>query len=399
MNEKDILEILTLFEIELDERMQESEGELEKVKYYAEFSINGIVFKNIFMTSEKDVDGNVSYHVYCGDSSNEILAIDSEGNVIIKNEALNGFIDGIDLESLIQENDNEPGRLRGISEKATPEEMEEALSKKNNEDDRDNQEQDEDANEIEESLKEQGEEDLEISQYRKIKDTEVAKRMPDVFGNGNENGLAYSNKLNRYVMISKQDGQYQVNKNVQPAKMTWKSVISVESDPQSVGRKYPHALMDTNRDDKKIAVIIGQYGEVNIETVEVCPCKERVEYISRGVRSEGQGLDKQQSNQLTQDSKASGVNGETDIGNGQEEIEQEQRDTNQPLDDKITEDDYIPNTDKKWGKLMEETGESLTELIKRYNREMEKNLDSKKAVEAIENDYGRMNRQHEHKQN
>lgn len=398
MKQKDIFEILALFEQELDERMQESKGEVERVKYYETFSINGIDFKNIFITTEKDVDGNITYHLYCGDSSNEILSIDSDGKVIIKNEDLEKYIDEIDLESLMKENEKTPGRLKGISEKATPEEMEQVLKGQNKEDDIENEEQDEETQEIEHDLEEQGE-DLGISKYRKIKDTNVAERMPDVFGNGNENGLAYSNKLHRYVMISKQNGQYQLNENVEPAKMTWKSVISIESNPQSVGRKYPHALMDTNRDDKKIAVIIGPYGEIDIETVEVRTCKEKVEYISREVRSEGEGLDKQQSYKLTQESKESGKNGETDIGNGQEQIEQEQRDTNQTVDDQTTEDDYIPNTEMKWKVLMEETGESLPKLIERYNKEIENNTDSKKAVEAIENDYARVNHQHEYGQN
>ena len=39
-----------------------------------------------------------------------------------------------------------------------------------------------------------------------------------------------------------------------------------------------------NREDKEIAVNIGQYGEISIETVDVLPCQERV---ARGVREDG----------------------------------------------------------------------------------------------------------------
>ena len=105
--EKDILEILALFEQELSERLEESKSEIERVKYYEKFKINGIDFKNIFITTEKDVDGNISYHIYCGDSSSEIISIDSEGNIYIKNPELQKYLSDIDidLEKLMEENE------------------------------------------------------------------------------------------------------------------------------------------------------------------------------------------------------------------------------------------------------------------------------------------------------
>ena len=126
-DEKDILEILASFERELGEKLQQSESEIEKVKYYETFDINGINFKNIFTTTEQDAKGNTTYHVYCGDSSNEILSIDSEGKVDIKNPELEKYLGEIDFEQLIEENEKIPGKLKGISEKSEPEEMENAL--------------------------------------------------------------------------------------------------------------------------------------------------------------------------------------------------------------------------------------------------------------------------------
>ena len=71
-----------------------------------------------------------------------------------------------------------------------------------------------------------------------------------------------------------------------------------------------------------------------------------------------------------------------------------QKEADVTVDYNITPDDYIPNTETTWGKLMEETGESLPKLIKRYNGEISKEgADSKKVVEIIEYDYGIVNHQ------
>lgn len=398
--EKDILEILSLFEKELDEKLQDSNSEIEKVKYYEKFDMNGIDFNNIFITTEKDAEGNETYHVYCGDSSNELLSVDNEGKVEIKNPELEKFLGNIDLEKLMKENEKVPQRLKGISEKANPEDIEKMLdgeeqdSQRNKEEEinkGEDEEQDEETQEVEADLKEQGE-DLELSKYRKIKDTSVSERMPEVFESGEENGIAFSNKLNRFVMISKVNGQYQINENIEPANMTYKSIISIDPNGQSVERKVPHALMKTNRDDKEIAVTIGQYGEIDIETIDVLPCQER---IARAVRTDGEGAEKQESLEVRNEFKQEGKEYKHDIAHQVEEIEQKQKEANQTVDYDITPDDYIPNTEMTWGELMEDTGDSLPKLIERYNREMQKEgADSEAVINTIEQDYGNIEHQH-----
>lgn len=382
-NEKDryVFEILALFEQEIDAKLQEEKGEAERIKYYEKFNINGIDFENIFITTERDEKGKVSYHVYCGGSSNEVLSIDDKGNVTIKNEELGKYLgEDVDLEKTMTENEKDSKGLRGISEKMKQEE-----EKEQKEQDKPD-ESDKETEKIEEELEEQGEEDLRISKYRKIKDTGVAERMPEVFGDSTENGIAFSNKLNRYIIISKVNGKTQINDNVEPARMTWKSIISIDPNGKSVERKMPHALMKTNRSDKEIAVTIGQYGEVDIETVDVLPCQER---ISREVRVDGEGTEKQESREIRNQFAQEGKEYKHDIAHQVKDIEQAQKDANKTVDYDITEDDYIPNTEMTWGELMEETGESLPKLIERYNREMGKqDAKSEDVVETIENDYG-----------
>lgn len=396
-DEKNIVGILIAFERELEEKLEESKGKIERVKYYEKFTINGIDFSNMFVTTEKDVDGNISYHVYCGDSSNEIIAIDSEGKVEIKNPELQKYISDMDfdLEKLMEENEQDPEKLKGISEKAEPEEMEKALEGEDGEkdDSDDGKEQDEETREIEEDLKEQGE-DLEISKYRQIKDSHIHERMPEVFQNGQQSGIAFSNKLNRFVIISKENGQYQVNENVEPGRMTWKTIISIDPNGEKVERKVPYALMKLpNNQEKEIAVTLDEYGIPSIETVDVLPCQER---IARAVREQGEGPDKEESLQMRQEFEQEGTEYPHEIAHQVEEIEKAQIEENKTVDNDITEDDYIPNTEMTWGELMEETGESLPKLIERYNNDMAKEgADSKDVVDTIQYDYGNVNRQHQ----
>lgn len=393
-DEKDTLEILALFEQELSERLEESKSEIERVKYYEKFRINGIDFKNMFITTEKDVDGNISYHIYCGDSSNEIIYIDSEGKVQIKNPELQKYISDMDfdLEKLMEENEQEPENLKGISEKSEPEEAENALDGEDAERQEEQQEENsEEIQEIEQDLEEQGE-DLEISKFRQIKDSHIHERMPEVFENGQESGIAFSNKLNRFVIISKENGHYQINDNVEPGRITWKTIISIDPNGEKVERKVPYALMRVpNNPQKEIAVTMDEYGIPGIETVDVLPCQER---IARAVREQGEDANKEESLEIRQEFEQEGTQYPHEIAHQVQEIEKAQLEENKTVDYDITEDDYIPNIEMTWGELMEETGESLPKLIERYNKDMAKEgADSKDVVDTIQYDYGNVNRQ------
>ena len=398
--EKQILAILDSFEQELQARLQENNGEVENIKYYEKFKMGDIDFNNIFITTEKDAEGNFTFHVYSGSSSNEILAVDKDGKVSSIIPELEAYLSNINLEEVIAENEKEPGRLKGISEKMTPEEVKEMLEgkeKKVDEEEQETDEQQEDKGEtteekIKKDLEEQGE-DLEISNYRKIKDKNVAERMPQVFGNSEENGIAYSNKLNRFVMLTNVNGKFKINDNVEPAQTAWKTIISIDENGESIEKRVPHALMETSNDKQEIAITYGPYGEIDIETVEVLPCDER---IARGVRMQGEDATQEESYQIRNEFETEGTEYSHELAHQVNEVENAQRDSGQ-VDMNITEEDYIPNTQKTWGELVDETGESLVKLVERYNREMQKpDAESKKVVEIIEADYGAISREHKH---
>lgn len=398
--EKQILAILDSFEQELQARLQENNGEVENIKYYEKFKMGDIDFNNIFITTEKDAEGNFTFHVYSGSSSNEILAVDKDGKVSSIIPELEAYLSNINLEEVIAENEKEPGRLKGISEKMTPEEVKEMLEGKEkivDEEEQETDEQQEDKGEtteekIKKDLEEQGE-DLEISNYRKIKDKNVAERMPQVFGNSEENGIAYSNKLNRFVMLTNVNGKFKINDNVEPAQTAWKTIISIDENGESIEKRVPHALMETSNDKQEIAITYGPYGEIDIETVEVLPCDER---IARGVRMQGEDATQEESYQIRNEFETEGTEYSHELAHQVNEVENAQRDSGQ-VDMNITEEDYIPNTQKTWGELVDETGESLVKLVERYNREMQKpDAESKKVVEIIEADYGAISREHKH---
>ena len=398
--EKQILAILDSFEQELQARLQENNGEVENIKYYEKFKMGDIDFNNIFITTEKDAEGNFTFHVYSGSSSNEILAVDKDGKVSSIIPELEAYLSNINLEEVIAENEKEPGRLKGISEKMTPEEVKEMLEGKEkivDEEEQETDEQQEDKGEtteekIKKDLEEQGE-DLEISNYRKIKDKNVAERMPQVFGNSEENGIAYSNKLNRFIMLTKVNGKFKINDNVEPAQTAWKTIISIDENGESIEKRVPHALMETSNDKQEIAITYGPYGEIDIETVEVLPCDER---IARGVRMQGEDATQEESYQIRNEFETEGTEYSHELAHQVNEVENAQRDSGQ-VDMNITEEDYIPNTQKTWGELVYETGESLVKLVERYNREMQKpDAEPKKVVETIEADYGAISHEHTH---
>lgn len=164
---------------------------------------------------------------------------------------------------------------------------------------------------------------------------------------------------------------------------------------EKIEREVPHALMKTNRDDKEIAVTYGQYGEINIETVDVLPCQER---IARGVREQGETSKGEESAELRRQFETSGKEYTHNLAHQVEKIEEAQKESNQIEPNEISENNYIPNTDTTWKELMEETGESLPELVERYNKDMAASggkEEPKNIIQRIIEDYQMVS--HEHK--
>ena len=285
----------------------------------------------------------------------------------------------------------EKGRLKGVSEKTLEVEK-----------DKQDNSKEEKSQEIDEDLKEQNQ-DLDLINVREIKDIQdIKERMPEIFEDSDEHAQGYSKKLGRYVMLEKvQNGgksKWQLNEKIQPSEPTRRKIISVDEKGENIEKEIPHALMKTNRSDKEIAVTYGQYGIVNIQTVDVLPCQERV---ARQVREQGEDGNGQEDAQIRRDFKVGGKEYTHDLAHQVEEVEEDKKYLNQRPENQISEEDYIPNTQITWKELMEETGESLPHLIERYNKDMlktEGRVDSKTIVQNIIDDYQKVSHEHEHKQ-
>ena len=397
--EKEILQKLNVVEASVNAQniQEKNQRELIATKYYSEFVINTekgpITLKNVFITAEQDQNGKTSYHFRWINENEkgeqvieECLSIDANGKVHATGDLAKYLGEELNIEELIESNDLEKGRLKGVSEKISKVEKDE---------------QDNNEEKIDEDLKEQGQ-DLELINVREIKDIQnIKERNPEVFGDSDEHAQGYSKKLGKFVMLEKvQNGKkskWQLNEKIQPAQRTLRTIISIDEKGEKIEREVPYALMKTNRSDKEIAVTYGPYGIVNIQTVDVLPCQER---IARQVREQGEDGNGQEDAQIRRDFNAGGREYTHDLAHQVEEIEEMKEEGNQKPVNQISENDYIPNTGTTWKELMEDTGESLPTLIERYNRDMAKaegQTDSKSVVQNIIDDYQMVSHEHERK--
>lgn len=401
--EKEILQKLNVVEASVNAQniQEKNQRELIATKYYSEFVINTekgpITLKNVFITAEQDQNGKTSYHFRWINENEkgeqiieECLSIDGDGKVHTEGDLAKYLGEELDIEELMKSNDLEKGRLKGVSEKISKVEKDEQTNDKGDE-----------SQEIDQDLKEQGQ-DLGLINVREIKDIQnIKERMPEAFGNSDEHAQGYSQTLGKFVMVEKvQDGEkskWQLNEKIQPSQPTRRKIISIDEKGENIEKEVPYALMKTNRSDKEIAVTYGQYGTVNIQTVDVLPCQERV---ARQVREQGEDGNGQEDAEIRREFKAGGKEYTHDLAHQVEEIEEIKEDVNQKPVNQISEDDYIPNTDTTWKELMEETGDSLPTLIERYDRDMTKGgekADSKSVVQNIIDDYDMISHEHEHK--
>lgn len=400
-DEKEILEKLAIVEASVGEYINTKQRELVATKYFEEFIVNNkngepITLRNVFITAEKNEEGKISYHFRWiaenekGEKSiEEKIIVDEEGKVFAI-EGLKGQLGEIDLEELMQDNEKVPGRLRGISENDTQNMVEKTKNEQEG-----NEEAEKESQEINQDLNAQGQ-DLQLVNISKIKDTTLTQKMPEIFDKSNQLAYAYSNTLHKFVIIEKEEEHWKIKDNIKPAKSTWKTVISIGENGDKIEKKVPTALMKTNRSDREIALTIGQYGKIELETVEVLPCQAR---IARGIRQEGEGLEGQESKQVRDDFKEGGKEYAHNLAHQVERIEDTQKENEEAVTNPITETDYIPKTDTTWGDLMQETGESLPKLVERYNNELAKSdgkEEPQSIIQRIIEDYRMVSREHKH---
>lgn len=394
--EQQILEILATFEKELEEKLQDSNGELENVKYYDNFAIKGMrecEISGVFLTQEKDEEGKISYHLYYQRPSDEILSLDHEGKMQINPKWREAFGEINFEKSMKINNDKEQGRVKGISEKASSREIQEKLDSKEK---------------VEESPEKQIEQDLEgkedfgISYYRKIKDKSFGEQIGQNLNGYEEIGLAYSKSKNTFILIGKNNDKFEEVEGFEEAQPTFKTVMSIDEKGEKVEKEVPHALMKTNNKEKEISITIGQYGYIEVGTVDRLPCEVRVK---RQVQEEGETDSKRTDPLLNDAIEKNGIDALHDWAHkNKEEIENKETiniednvEPNCPIaeeiqnaDSEVEGSEYIPHTDEKWedfAKACGFRGESAIDYAKKfYNDQKTKPENQNKTDEELVQD-------------
>lgn len=299
MEEKDILKRLEEFEASFEEKesLKESKSKLLKTEYYNEFVINEIDFKNLFITTEEDEKGNISRNIYCRgkDAILEILTIDAEGNVHILNPELAKNLGEVELENVIDENQD---KIKGISESVEPKEFEKKLNEKD-EKKEENEKDEESKNPKEQDLTDEKDKNMEITYYRAIEDDNFGKQLNKDFSGYKEIGFAYSKTDKAYVLVGikegetneeniddKKSGKFERIEGFEPAKTTFKTVMSIDEKGEKVEKKVPNLLMKTDDPKKELSMTIDT-GYKDVGVVERLPFNDM--RVERQVAEKGEG--------------------------------------------------------------------------------------------------------------
>ena len=152
VDEKETLDKLNLVESSVEKNLQENgKGELVSTKYYSKFVVNvngmDVELKDVFITAEKDDKGQMSYHFrWIKENENgektieERLTINSDGKILPNSDLAKYLGEELNIEEVMNENDQEKDRLKGVSKKIEPKENEKKMKKQENEKQEENDE-------------------------------------------------------------------------------------------------------------------------------------------------------------------------------------------------------------------------------------------------------------------
>ena len=350
VNEKELLEILESFQQEFSELNKENGRKMTRLEYYGIVETKKSEIPGLFVTVQQSADGKTSYHLYFQSPQNEIGTVDENGNINIK-EAWRDKLSLEDIERCIG-NKKQEG-LKGISEEKEPHEMTQRLRESKKEEPTEEQEDDKKEEQIQSDIG--GQENLEISYYRQITDINFGEQIGMNLNGYQEIGLAFSETKNAFILVGKKDGVFQQVDGFKLAQPTIKKVISIDEQGENVETEVPHALMETNNPDKELSITIGQYGYIEVGTIDRLPCNKRVK---RHVGEVGEG-DEGRTDAVVNDAiMSSGEEGLDDWAKGKKEQGLGTRESaNVP--EEISHGnsrDYILGTNVTWGELASKCG-------------------------------------------
>ena len=394
-NEK--LKELVNVDLSVKQAIQEKESTVVETRYYKEFVINTemgpLILEDMYITIERNKEGDMEYHFrWVQENENgektieEKIALDKDGNIFCIDGFKEVLGDGtLDVDSIFSENDKEKGRLGGIirEEKNKDKAVDDKQEPK--------QEKDDDEKKAEQDLTEQGQ-DLRITNFRKITDKHLEERMPEVFNNDSEYAMAYSETLGSFVILQKhyqmnENGElsekWELNENVQTAGTNYEPIISINENGERIEQKVPLALLKTSENNKEIAITLDakNYGELDMETVEVMPCGNDTIHDQKrvarpvGMKAEGNlqgdGVESMRQRYDFDYDSGKDFNGTSNkahaIAHGATEIMEESGGIENGVI--ADEEQEIPGTNLTFGDLSKITGMTIQELIEHEGRE------------------------------
>lgn len=342
VTEKDILAILGAFQQEFEKTEREDKRKITRVEYYECIKMEKCEIDGVFITVEQSSDGNISYHLYYQSSQNEICTMDAEGNIKI-NANWEESVRETDLRKYLNKDNEKQEGLKGISEIKEPREMAQRLEQSKKEEPKEEKEDDKKEEQIQSDIG--GQEDLGISYYRQIKDINFGEQMGMNLNGYQEIGLAFSETKNAFILVGKKDGVFQQVEGFELAHPTLKKVISIDEKGENIETEVPHALMETNNSDKELSITIGQYGYIEVGTIDRLPCDERVK---RQVGEQGETDSGRMDTHVNNTIEARGKSGLHDWAHDKEMGEDTDNATDVTEEIRRNSDEYIPGTDTRW---------------------------------------------------
>lgn len=406
MNEKEIFKRLEEFEASFEEKesLKESKNKLLKTEFYEEFTINEIDFRNLFITTEEDEKGNISRNIYCRgkESILEIITIDADGNVHILNPELAKNLGEVELEKVIDENLE---KIKGTSESIDAEEMENKL-KEEDEKKEENEKVDENKKPKEQDLAEENDKDLEITYYRSIEDDNFGKQLNKDFSEYKEIGFAYSKTEKAYVLVGLKEGEsnqeniagqksgkFERIEGFEPAKTTFKTVMSIDEKGEKVEKKVPNLLMKTDDPKKELSMTIDT-GYKDVGVVERLPFNDM--RIERQIAQDGEGkISGKEDPRMTRTIKVEGQYAMRDFATNNKDtfdnMEIGDKDSDNVKDEihkDIDEDALIRDAAQNRAKVSEEEFRNILETIP-DDKPLEYRIEE--AIEKVEEQYRQKN--------
>lgn len=399
--EKVILEKISVFTEELEKKKKEilSQEKIKEIKYYEEFNLNKFDFEDVYVVILEDEEKDKISEVYLESPNKKIirmnekikeLAIDENIQKVleqnsISQEEIKEFIEELNEDNLKVKTENIP------AEKMVEElKNREKENKENNSNQKNDNQKNEKANNEEEKKKQMSKQiaknsniqkDLEITYYKEIIDDRFKVEFPEICSKASEVGIAYSKKLNSFIVVSKNEKGFQIADGTIPSKSTMKTVISIDKKGENVEERTPYALIRTKDPNKEISINIGDSGALQIEKIDRTVSNYRI-----GRQLDSKGDYKKSTKEVKDLTQTSNKNGNRALDNMAKNYKEnaEIGDKIQTIDDIQRNDEWIIDLEDGSQIVMEEEAKKAKVSFEEF-KYYYINADGKNPEEKLEN--------------